>query len=579
MLHSSLQLTANEVALSKEASSSGSSTFGSDKYNQNPSSSESESSSSLCSASSGRGVSAVFSGGHRHARSGRGRGGSRGPHPPCPWYADLSDEYLSSVVGSNFSSSCSAPKQSSGENYRPRGSLSSSSESSGLLSPLDTSLAVAHNSQVGDSFEDPNSDEELWGEQALPRKADLGSLEGAISIDVPDKATRAGLWPGQKSTPLLSCFVALHFWGDWQAYIQFEMWANARMWSDPDGSIHIDEWHASLLDDGGGKLAAVAGRGQEKAGEGNRESGWNEEKGNKGSVWNVDDGKDLSVFNLKCNKTPPCIDSYSAVANTGSLLGTPPLTRQLFLRESNHATVGEMSPEKAKEISWSLMASDTAPDARSNEPPFLKSWGTPIKALSKQGKLITQLAAAEWVSAAANARINALRLVPAPTEEELLTANLLCSQVSGHLPTKPWTAMQYLTLLDQTSFWGLVVQAPCCQIWPHWGVISSSQSWPPSSQMVPHHSWLRAPCWLPLPQHQPIPLLMHPSIHPSLMDISPSTTAPWRRRGICSPWIAGSHLVLLVTSGSCHLALTGWQTRILRVQCWQECHLLWRPFP
>jgi hypothetical protein len=127
------------------------------------------------------------------------------------------------------------------------------------------------------------------------------------------------------------------------------------------------------LDDGGGKLAAVAGRGQEKAGEGNRESGWNEEKGNKGSVWNVDDGKDLSVFNLKCNKTPPCIDSYSAVANTGSLLGTPPLTRQLFLRESNHATVGEMSPEKAKEISWSLMASDTAPDARSNEPPFLKS--------------------------------------------------------------------------------------------------------------------------------------------------------------------------------------------------------------
>ncbi len=61
MLHSPLRLTANKVTLSKEASSSRSSTFGNDKYNQNPSSSESESSSSLCSASSGHGASAVFS--------------------------------------------------------------------------------------------------------------------------------------------------------------------------------------------------------------------------------------------------------------------------------------------------------------------------------------------------------------------------------------------------------------------------------------------------------------------------------------------------------------------------------------
>ena len=117
----------------------------------------------------------------------------------------------------------------------------------------------------------------------------------------------------------------------------------------------------------------VAGRGQEKAGKGNRESGWNEEKGNKGSDWNVDDGEDLSVFNLKCNKTLPCIDSYSAVANAGTSLGTPPLMRQLFLRKSDLATIVEMSPERAKEISWSLMASDTAPDARSDGPPSLKS--------------------------------------------------------------------------------------------------------------------------------------------------------------------------------------------------------------
>ncbi len=113
------------------------------------------------------------------------------------------------------------------------------------------------------------------------------------------------------------------------------------------------------------------------------------------------------------------------MVNAGTLLGIPPLTRQLFLWKSNLATVGEMSPERVKEISWSLTASDTAPDARSNGPPSLKSRCIPIKALSKQGKLITQLVAAEWVSAAANACINALQLVPAPTEEELLTANLL----------------------------------------------------------------------------------------------------------------------------------------------------------
>jgi hypothetical protein len=145
------------------------------------------------------------------------------------------------------------------------------------------------------------------------------------------------------------------------------------MRDNPDGAIHIDEWHASLLDDSGGKLTAVAGRGQEKAGKGNRESGWNKEKGNEGSDWNMDDGEYLSVFNLECNKTPPCIDSSSAVANTETLLGTPPLTRQLFLREFDLATIGEMSPERAKEISWSLTASDTVPDARSDGPPSLKS--------------------------------------------------------------------------------------------------------------------------------------------------------------------------------------------------------------
>ncbi len=81
MVHSPHHLMINEVALSEKASSSGSSTFGSDQYDQN-SLSGLESSSSLCSASSGCGARAVFSGGRHHARSGGGHGG-RGLHPPC----------------------------------------------------------------------------------------------------------------------------------------------------------------------------------------------------------------------------------------------------------------------------------------------------------------------------------------------------------------------------------------------------------------------------------------------------------------------------------------------------------------
>jgi hypothetical protein len=108
MVHSPHRSTVNEVALSMEASSSGSSTFGSDQYNQN-SLPGLESSSSLCSASSGHRARAVFSGGQRHAQSGGGRGG-HGLHPPHSRYADPSDKSLSSAVGSDSSSSRSSSK-------------------------------------------------------------------------------------------------------------------------------------------------------------------------------------------------------------------------------------------------------------------------------------------------------------------------------------------------------------------------------------------------------------------------------------------------------------------------------------
>jgi hypothetical protein len=168
------------------------------------------------------------------------------------------------------------------------------------------------------------------------------------------------------------------------------MWANAWKRDNPDKDIYIDEWYASVADDGGGKLAAVVGRGQEKVGTGNRESGRGEEEGSRGSCWNVEDGKDLSACNSKCNKTPPCIDSYSAGEHAGTVFGTPSYMRQLFLTsESDLSTVGGIPPEREKEISWSLTTSNAALQARSDGSPSLQPQGTPIKKISsKQGKLL-----------------------------------------------------------------------------------------------------------------------------------------------------------------------------------------------
>jgi hypothetical protein len=71
---------------------------------------------------------------------------------------------------------------------------------------------------------------------------------------------------------------------------------------NPDKDIYIDEWYASVVDDGGGKLATVVGRGQEKVGTGNRESGRGKEEGSRGSCRNVEDGKDLSICNSELIK-------------------------------------------------------------------------------------------------------------------------------------------------------------------------------------------------------------------------------------------------------------------------------------
>jgi hypothetical protein len=174
------------------------------------------------------------------------------------------------------------------------------------------------------------------------------------------------------------------------------------MWDDPDETIHINEGHASLADDGGGKPAAVAGRGQEKEGSGDAESGWNVEEGNRGSNGNVEEGEDLCVINSGCYKTPIVIDSYPPVAmDIGTSSETPPPMRQLLPRESD-LTVDALGPQgRVKEISWSPTTSAAAPQAMGNRPLTLRPRGNPVKS-GKHGKLLTQLAAAEQEFAAAN---------------------------------------------------------------------------------------------------------------------------------------------------------------------------------
>jgi hypothetical protein len=182
------------------------------------------------------------------------------------------------------------------------------------------------------------------------------------------------------------------------------------------------------------------------------------------------------------------------VAAAGTLLETPLLTRQLFLKESDLAAVGVILPEREKEISWFLTTSDAAPHARSDGLPSLQPRGTPNKALSKQGKLITRLAAAEWDSVAANAHMNALRFVPAPTEEELLPSNPPCPQASvcpsnealdGNAASNTPGSNKSLgfcgagTLLSDMAALRHDKQKP--------RLTSPSQMVPPS-QRVPHHS-------------------------------------------------------------------------------------------
>jgi len=258
------------------------------------------------------------------------------------------------------------------------------------------SLSVARKTQEFASYEDQRSDEDSWEEERVPSAFNTDrcqSSECAPTSGSPDNTTSVDQWPGLKTTPLLSQFVALHFQGDWQAYVQFELWAQERKRVDPDGEIYIGEWHARDTDDGGGKPSAVEDeRVRREVSKGGRKiGGWRAEEDSRGNDPSGADGR-----NPEGKRT--------AGARSGEMAtDTPQYTRQLFPDTSS-------PPVREKEITWSLTTSGASPQSEKDGPPPFQTRGTPIKrTTNKQEKLLAQLNAAEQSSAIARAQVNALR--------------------------------------------------------------------------------------------------------------------------------------------------------------------------
>jgi hypothetical protein len=148
-----------------------------------------------------------------------------------------------------------------------------------------------------------------WGPVPLvalaQRKADQGERGSRTH-------SPSGWWPGTGDPSAVSRFIALHFQGNWQAYIPFAVWVDSRALEDTDGVVYIKQWMESVEHNGGGKPAAVATDYQSGDGKGNGK--------NRGTL----DGMDFPLNN-KCNKTLHDIDLHYTTANTP--------THQWFLKD------------------------------------------------------------------------------------------------------------------------------------------------------------------------------------------------------------------------------------------------------
>ncbi len=262
-----------------------------------------------------------------------------------------------------------------------------------------------------------------WGPVPLvalaQRKVDQGGRGSRTHLP-------SGRWPGTGDPSAVSQFFPLHFWGDWQAYIPFVVWADSRALEDPDGAVYIKQWMESVEHNGGGKPLAVATDYQSGDGKGNGKNG--------GTL----DGMDFP-FNNKCNKTLHDIDLHYMMADTP--------TRQLFLKDflmpcseptpALHAMEDEIAlqdkedTEKTariealcsrfeaaarhqlqagnKRITWSSSTEASIGQGDVVVVPPHYARGTPRAALGKQEKLAAWLATAKWDSAAANACVASLR--------------------------------------------------------------------------------------------------------------------------------------------------------------------------
>ncbi len=261
-----------------------------------------------------------------------------------------------------------------------------------------------------------------WGPVPLAalaqRKADQGGCGSRTHLP-------SGRWLGTGDPSAISQFVALHFWGNWQAYIPFAVWADSRTLEDPDGAVYIKQWMESVEHDGSSKPAAVATDYQSGNGKGNGKNG--------GTL----DGTDFPLNN-KCNKTLRDIDLHYTTSNTPTrqlfsnnfLMPHSKPTPALCTMEDTIALQDKVDTEKTarikalrsrfeaaarqllqagdKKITWSSSteASIGQGDVIGVPPHYARR--TPHAASGKQEKLAARLTTAERDSAAANACVASL---------------------------------------------------------------------------------------------------------------------------------------------------------------------------
>jgi hypothetical protein len=176
----------------------------------------------------------------------------------------------------------------------------------------------------------------------------------SVSSDAEEDDLLDGIWPGSHDVRLVTCFVFLHFNGDWTAYLQFAKWADDRTLTHSGVAIWLEDWLRTVsgeaLEDGTA-LGDQRGLSEELADE--RQGGAEVERSrySLGSLGGI-------VNNTMCNKTcsslPPHLgDGMSTLRSekappSRSSAGTRDI-RTLFPAASRTRTPQELAMKRAVE--------------------------------------------------------------------------------------------------------------------------------------------------------------------------------------------------------------------------------------